>query len=453
MERHVDVAVIGAGTAGISAISQVRRHTENFVLINGGPQGTTCARVGCMPSKILLQTANDHAAHGVDNKKAMTDLRSLRDGFVKEVIDGFIHPLGDRFIEGYAEFVEPTVLRVDGMKIRAENTVIATGSRPLVPDKWKSFEQRILTTDNVFEQSELPRHAAVIGLGPIGLELGQALSRMGVVVTGFDTMRQIAGIEDPDVNEACVDLLKKEFSLHLGEETSIEFDGKRLAVIRKDGRVVVDKVLVSVGRVPNVESLRLDRLGKELDEQGLPPFDPETLQVAGLPIFVAGDVNGYRPVLHEAVHEGRMAGYNATHKPIVRFERKTPLSIAFCEPNVCSVGKSWNAVKDGDLAVGKAAFEGGRARILDREHGIIKLYGDPQTGRLVGSEMVAPQGEHLGHLLAWSVQNRLTVFDLLELPFYHPTIEETLQEALKNLAGNVNGERPPVLGLREKQQE
>jgi dihydrolipoamide dehydrogenase len=453
MERRVDVAIIGAGTAGISATSQVRKRTDNFVLINGGPQGTTCARVGCMPSKSLLQIANDHAAHGVDDKKAMTDLRSLRDGFVKGVIDGFINPLGDRFIEGYAEFEEPMVLRVNGRKIRAKNIVIATGSRPLVPDNWKSFDQQILTTDNLFEQSELPQHAAVIGLGPIGLELGQALSRMGMEVTGFDTMRQIGGIEDPDVNETCIDLLGKEFPLHLGEETSAKPDGNRLLVMRKDARVVVDKALVSVGRVPNVESLHLDRLEIDLDEQGLPRFDPETLQVADLPVFVAGDVNGSRPVLHEAVHEGKVAGYNATHKPAVRFRRKTPFSITFCEPNVCSVGQSWDKVKDSDPAVGRAQFEGGRAKILGREKGIIKLYGDRQTGRLLGGEMVAPQGEHLGHLLAWSIQNRLTVFDLIELPFYHPTIEETLQDALKNLAGNVRGDRPPVLGLREKKPE
>lgn len=224
MERNVDVAIIGAGTAGISATSQVRKSTDNFILINGGPKGTTCARVGCMPSKCVIHAARDYhgrvelAEEGIegnryvdtDHKKVMTRVRTLRDGFVKGVIDGFIRPLDDKFMEGYAEFVEPTVLQLGGSKIPAENIIIATDSRPLVPDQWESFRKQILTTDDVFEQSELPKHVAVIALGVIGLELGQALCRMGVNVTGFDTLERIAGLEDSDVNQVAIDLFKKE---------------------------------------------------------------------------------------------------------------------------------------------------------------------------------------------------------------------------------------------------
>jgi len=464
MERKVDVAIIGAGTAGIAATSQVRKSTDNFVLINGGAKGTTCARVGCMPSKCMIQAAMDYHARvklaeegtegngqvNLDHKEVMARVRTLRDGFVQGVIDGFIGPLADRFVEGYAEFLEPTLLQVNGDKLRSDKIVIATGSRPLVPDKWTSFGKQILTTDNVFEQSELPKHAAVIGLGVIGLELGQAFHHLGVHVTGFDTLKHIGGLEDPDVNQTAVDFFNKEFPIHLGNEARIEASGTQLAVIAGDARVFVDKVLVSIGRTPNVEHLRLDRLGIDLDNKGLPPFNRETMQIGDLPIFIAGDVNGDRPILHEASHEGQVAGYNASHTPITSFKRKTPLSIAFCHPNICSVGKSWNEIRNSNPAVGTGEFSGGRAKILDREYGIIKVYGDHETGRLLGAEMAAPRGEHLGHLLAWSIQNGQTVFDFLEVPFYHPTMEETLQSALKDLAGNLKHEGPPILGLAKK---
>ena len=444
MIRKVDVAVIGGGTAGISAVSQVRKATDNFVLINGGPLGTTCARVGCMPSKVMIHIANDyHRRHAlaqtpleaaaelyVDDGQAMARVRSLRDGFVKGTVEGFIKPLGDKFVDGYAEFIEPTLLKIHETHIRADHIIIATGTRPIIPEPWASFKEQILTTDNVFEQPNLPKRIGVIGLG--------------VNVTGFDTLEQIAGLENPDVNQSAVEIFAGEFPIHLAAKAQIEQHHDELLITAGQARAMVDKVLVSVGRTPNVERLRLDRLGVRLDDKGLPPFSPETMQVADLPMFIAGDVNGYRPILHEAVHEGKIAGYNATHKPITPFTRKTPLSIAFCEPNICSVGATWNNIKDGNPAVGAAAFKSGRARILQQEHGIIKVYADRDSGRLLGADMVAPQGEHLGHLLAWSIQNRQTVFDLLQLPFYHPTIEETLQNAFKDLLSHFEYKEPII---------
>jgi dihydrolipoamide dehydrogenase len=195
-----------------------------------------------------------------------------------------------------------------------------------------------------------------------------------------------------------------------------------------------------------VDELRLDRLGLDLDSRGLPPFDHETMQVDGLPIFIAGDVNDYRPVLHEASHEGIVAGHNALQKSPVRFKRKTPLVIAFSDPNICAVGASWEEIKEKGPAIGTAHFDGSREIIMLRDQGIIRVYGDGKTGRLLGAEMVAPGGEHLAHLLAWSIQQERTVFDLLAMPFYHPAVEESVRKALKDLADKVQGagERPLV---------
>jgi dihydrolipoyl dehydrogenase len=133
MERLVDVAVIGAGTAGINALAEIRKVTEDVVLINSGPLGTTCARVGCMPSKIMIQVGDDYHRRqvlgeegieradrlGIDVAQSMAHVRALRDKFVGAIIDDIIEPLGDRFIEGQAEFVEPTVLRVGGLTLHA----------------------------------------------------------------------------------------------------------------------------------------------------------------------------------------------------------------------------------------------------------------------------------------------------------------------------------------------
>ena len=283
-----------------------------------------------------------------------------------------------------------------------------------------------------------------IGLGAIGLELGQALKRMGLNVVGFDLLKQIGGLRDPEVNRIAVGIIQEELPMHLGTAVDIEPDGNRIRIVSDNVTVSVDKVLLSMGRRPNIERLHLERLGIELDRQGLPTFDRETMQIGDLPIFIAGDVNNFRPILHEASHEGRVAGYNAVHDPPIVFKRKCPLVIAFSDPNISIVGASWEEIKDQKPAVGTARFRGGRIKIMLREGGLIRVYADNNNGRLLGAEMAAPAGEHLGHLLAWSIQQEQTVFDLLEMPFYHPCVEETLVEALEDLAERLDDDRPLI---------
>lgn len=461
MEKLVDVAVIGAGTAGINALAEIRKVTDDFVLINSGPLGTTCARVGCMPSKVMIQVGDDYHRRqvlgdegidradrlGIDVAQSMAHVRTLRDAFVGGIIEDVIEPLGDRFIEGQAEFVEPTVLRVGALTLHAGSVVIATGSRPVIPRRWEDLGEYLLTTDTIFEQENLCARMAVMGLGAIGLELGQALKRMGLAVTGVDQLNRIGGLQDPEVNRTAVEIFKEEMPLYLGAQADIERADRGLRVTAGDRDFLTDKTLLSIGRAPNTDRLHLDRLGVELDRQGVPVHDYHTMQVGHLPVFIAGDAADDRPILHEVAHEGTVAGYNAVHDPVVGFKRKTPLVICFSDPNICRAGAAWNEIKDADPAIGAAPFQGGREKIMLRPHGLIRIYAERSSGRLLGTEMVAPDGEHLAHLMAWSIQQDLTAFDLLAMPFYHPTIEETLKTALLDLVDDVDIEPPPLPGF------
>jgi dihydrolipoamide dehydrogenase len=279
---------------------------------------------------------------------------------------------------------------------------------------------------------------AVIGLGTIGLELGQSLHRLGVEVTGFDQQEHIAGLRDPAVNEAAIALLGKEFPLHLGVAAEIEADGELLRVRAGEQAVTVERVLCSIGRVPNIARLALENLGVPLNERGLPPFDPNTMQVADLPVFIAGDVNGQRQILHEAGDEGKIAGWNAARGERRAFRRKTPLHINFCDPNICAVGERFDALDADGIAVGEIRFAPvGRALIMGKNRGLLRVYADKADGRLRGMEMIGPKGEHLAHLVCWCIQQGLTVGELLRMPFYHPVIEEALQAALYDAYGKV----------------
>ena len=453
MKREVDVVILGAGSAGLFALSQVKRETDNYVLINGGELGTTCARVGCMPSKVLIQVAEDFhrksifEREGIDGGEelsvdvpaCMEHVQDLRDVFVDKtlgVTDGMDE---DHLIDGYAKFVSNDTVEVNGEQIKAKSIIIATGSTPIVPAAWQDFADDVITTDDFFELEDLPASMAVIGLGSIGLEIGQSLHRLGVEVAAVDQLSVIAKLEDSKVNDLAMATIGREFPLWLGDAAVLEKVENGIQVTAGDNQMVVSKVLASLGRKPNLENLDLDATDIKLDENGIPVFDPLTMRLEGLPIFIAGDVNIDRPLLHEAGHEGRVAGYNAVHTNIEKFRRKVALGITFCDPNIATVGAQLSELDESDIAIGEIQFAPvGRALIIGKNRGLLRLYVQKSDGLLLGASMCCVKAENLAHLIAWSIQNGMTVFDMLKMPFYHPVIEEALQGALYSVLSQLD---------------
>lgn len=452
-EKKVDIAIIGSGSAGLYALGRVKASGKSFVLINGGEQGTTCARVGCMPSKVLIQIAEDYHRCGIlgrygveghksltlDGEEALGHVQDLRDTFVDRVISNSTAQMSDEvFLEGYARFIEPHLLEVNGKRVRADKIIIATGSRPVIPKSWQAFGDRILTTDTLFEQEQLPESLAVIGLGVIGLEIGQSMARLGVETTGFDQLETIGGLDDPAVAKAAIEIIGRDFPLHLGHAAEITEEGDKLRVTAGEHSVVVDKVLASLGRRPNLDNLQIENAGIDLGVHTIPTYNPNTMQIGDSHIFLAGDVDAERPLLHEAGDEGRIAGHNASSDQIQAFQRKTPLAINFVDPNICHVGKRWSELDYAQTAVGEVNMAPvGRALIMGKNKGIIRVYADKVSGKLLGAEMICAKGENLAHLLAWCIEQELTVGQLLQMPFYHPVIEEALQAALYDLYAKV----------------
>jgi dihydrolipoamide dehydrogenase len=428
------------------------------VLINGGEPGTTCARVGCMPSKALIQVAEDyhrrthlgrygvdgHEGLNIDIPEALEHVQDLRDNFVDRVLSNSTDNMGDKFIEAYARFVDPHTLELDnGERIVAERIIIATGSRPIVPKAWETFGERVMTTDSFFEQEDLPKSAAVIGLGVIGLELGQSLSRLDIQVTGFDLAQTIGGATDPEVSSMAQEIMKGSFDIHLGQPVEITEEGEQLRVSAGETSVLVDTVLCAMGRTPNVESLALENAGIELDDRGVPLYDRTTMQCGDSHIFLAGDVNGERPILHEAGDEGKIAGQNAVSDRVIAYRRKVPLAINFCDPNICLAGAQYTDLDLDTTAIGEVKLAPvGRAMIMGQNRGVIRVYAEKTGGRILGAEMITPRGENLAHLLSWAISQHLTVGDLVRMPFYHPVIEEALQAALNNLYTQVEAKNP-----------
>lgn len=457
--KKYDVAILGAGTAGLSARREIAKKTDNYVVIDPGPLGTTCARVGCMPSKVLIEVANSFARRhqfeamgilganqlAIDTQKVMNHVRLLRDRFVKSVLQGISSWTATHHIAKKASFIDHNTLDLEGEKIQAKKIIIATGSKPVVPKPWQKYQNYFLDTDHFFELENLPKRVAVVGLGVIGIELGQALSRLGVEVVGIDLKKAIGGVTHPKLNDYVALTFQKEFPLF--------FDGVKIIGPNQDGlelefagqRKTFDRVFLTMGRRPNIDNLGLEKLGLEMDKRGLPVFSPNNFRLGQSSLYFVGDVNTHRPILHEAADQGRVAGYSSVHEEQTCFQSRTRLGIVFSDPNIASVGQNFQQLKDKDIdfETGQVSYEGqGRAIVKLKEKGLVFLFADRKSHKLLGAEIFAPNGEHLAHLLAWAIALEITVEEALKLPFYHPVLEEGIRTALRDLAEKLNPSCP-----------
>ena len=457
----VDVVIIGSGTAGLSALREVRRETEDLLLINEGHWGTTCAAVGCMPSKALIEAANAwhhrrrFAAFGVsgaehlavDVPAVLARVRRLRDRFVKGP-ESVRAELGGRAIAGRARVAGPGRVVIEsgeraGETIETRAVILAPGSRPVVPAAWHAYGNRILTTDTLFELRDLPRRIAVIGMGAVGVEMAQALARLGTEVACFGAGDRLAGIGDSKVNAILREALARECELHMGARAELSGEPQGRGPIRVTAGAATfdaDAVLAAMGRRPQVEGLGLETLGVPLDKRGLPALDSRTLQVGELPVWLAGDGNGDRPLMHEAADDGHIAGRNAVADGRLVHARRTELAIVFSEPGVARVGCGLDKLDPARIAIGEVDYSRqGRAVMGERAEGLLRLYAERDSGRLLGAEMCAPAAEHLAHLLALGMERELSVHQMLAMPFYHPVLEEGLRTALRDAARQVGG--------------
>lgn len=456
-DLECDVAIIGAGTAGLAAERAARKAGARTLLIDDRFAGTTCATVGCMPSKLLIAAAN--AAQNarkasvfglsvaeliIDGCAVMDRLRKERDAFVAATLKSIDDIPAGICVQQRARFSDQTSLVLgDGRTVRTKAVVIATGARPSVPKTFDPLGDLVLTNETVFELPALPQSLAVIGAGPLGLELAQAFARLGVDTDLFEQSDHIAALRDSDVASELKTVLGAELPMHFGVKLDVARDGglARLSWSGSStGSKSFERVLVAAGRPPELHDLGLAATGIGVDRRGVPEHDETTLQCGRLPIFLAGDADGGRPVLHEASFEGTIAGRNAAAYPDVRpSKRAVPLSIVFTDPPLAMIGSPASEA----TVVGTISYaDQGRAKVEGRNGGIVRLYADRMSGKLTGATLFGPAMEHIAHLIAWSIERGETAPTLLELPYYHPTFEESVKAALCQICRAIKAPQP-----------
>ncbi|MGO1159477.1 dihydrolipoyl dehydrogenase [Acinetobacter lwoffii] len=449
-----DLIIIGAGTAGISAYNEAIKYTQNILIINDGPWDTTCARVGCMPSKLLISSANrmhdiqsaeklalKHNAV-IDTSDVMQRVHVLRERFIRATLKDVDQWESSHKISGKAKFVDPQTIEVNGQSYKGKSFIVAVGSRPNIDETLKKkLTDKYITSNEIFEFPQLPESLAIIGSGIIAIELAQAMQRLGVQTTMFARSQKVGALTSPILQKLAQEQLSKELNIKfktLPNKFEIQADKIKINFTENDQTksIEVEYVLGATGRQSNIDHLGLDQLNSTFKDIKNLPIDKETKQLANLPIFIVGDAAPDAPIQHEAAHTGKQVVHNCLNYPDVKpIFALTPLAIVFCHPEMAIVGKSFKQLEDQQVEFirGFISYENqGRALVLGENSGGIEVYIDKKSGKLLGAELLCSQAEHLAHLLAWTIDADQDINQILAKPFYHPTLEEGLRTAFKH---------------------
>ncbi|MBQ0959738.1 dihydrolipoyl dehydrogenase [Ideonella sp. 4Y11] len=464
MSKQFDVVVIGGGPGGYIAAIRAAQLGFNVACIDewknaaGGPApGGTCTNVGCIPSKALLQSSEhfEHASkhfaeHGISTGKVEMDVAKMiarKDGVVKQNNDGILYLFKKNkvsFFHGRGSFVAAKdgayEIKVAGAAeevISGKQVIVATGSnaRPLPGAEFD--EVNILSNDGALRVGAVPKKLGVIGSGVIGLEMGSVWRRLGAEVTILEALPTFLGAADEAVaKEALKAFTKQGLKIELGVKISEVKNGKKgVTVAYTDAKggaqeLAVDKLIVSIGRVPNTTGLNTEAVGLQLDERGAIVVDGDCR--TNLPgVWAVGDVVRGPMLAHKAEEEGvavaeRIAGQHGH----VNFA--TVPWVIYTSPEIAWVGRTEQQLKADGVAYKAGQFPflaNGRARALGDTTGFVKIIADAATDEILGVHIVGPMASELIAEAVMAMEFKASSEDIARICHAHPSLSESTKEA------------------------
>jgi dihydrolipoamide dehydrogenase len=446
-----DLIIIGAGPGGYVAAIRAAQLGLNVACVEKEPAlGGTCLRIGCIPSKALLDSSErfheakqNFAAHGIRAAEITLDLAAMlrrKDQVVMTLTKGvealfkknkITRYLGHGRIEGLGRV--SVVNSKETLELKAKSILLAPGSRPATLPGITLDGDRIGTSTEALGYAEVPKHLVVIGGGYIGLELGSVWRRLGAKVTVLEYLDRILFGLDAELAAEAKKLFEKQgLEFHLGRKVI----GARVqggeCVVESEGQPphTCDRVLVAVGRVPNTEHLGLENVGIELHKKGSIPVN-EHFATTAEGVYAIGDAIAGPMLAHKAEEEGvacvehLVTGYG-------HVDYEAIAAVVYTEPEIAAVGRTEEQLKDAGINYVKGTFPfraNGRARTIGHVEGLIKVLADAKTDRILGVHILGPHAGDLINEAAVAMSFRASSEDLARTCHVHPTLGEALREA------------------------
>ncbi len=451
-----DLIIIGGGSAAFSAAIKAEELGLNTLMVNGGlPFGGTCVNVGCVPSKNLIRAAETvrHASHsnfaGISPKGAEVDFQKIireKKTLVatlqqKKYLDVVSDFKSLKMVQGWAEFVDEKTILVNGKDhYTALKFLIATGATTNVPAIEGLEEIGYLTNATLFDLEEQPESLTIMGAGYIGLEIAMAYNRLGTRVRIIEFTDRVLRSQTPDISKELEKQMRSEGIEILPNFRAVKFEkqGNNTIIQCKcpDGTITEitepGKVVVATGIRPNTQKLGADRIGLKLGPQGQIPVN-ERMETNLPHIFAAGDATDTPAFVYTAAFEGKIAVENASASATAGQADYSSLPwVVFTDPQVAGTGFDETQAETLGIPfeVSKLALKDvPRAIAANDTRGFIKLIRNPETDKLIGARVVAPEGGELIQLLSMAIKYGITVKDLAENFYPYLTLGEGIKLA------------------------
>lgn len=436
-----DLIVLGCGSAGYNAAMTALRFKKKVCIIEKGPFGGLCILKGCMPSKTLIYSArineiikksktfgvNIEGKISIEPSKIIERKNKIIKGFA-DYRKGVVESKDIDLIYGKAEFISKNEIKVNNRIVKGKNILISTGSKEFIPEIQGLKETGYITSDEVLELKKFPKSMAILGAGPVGIELGYYLNGLGVKVTIIQRGGQILSNNDYDCAKELENALKKK-GIQIYTNTSIKSLSKgkkiRFNYNNKEKEILVDEILVAFGRNPNLTGLNIEKANIKI-EKGLIKSN-NYLQTNTKNIYIAGDSSANLAVVNVAVEEGRVAAINMFSKKKEKINYSIFPMAVFSHPELAWIGIQEKEAKEKNLNVkiGKFYFKDlGKAECLDETDGFIKFIVDKKNNRILGVSIIGHEASDLIHEAIPLLYYKATLDDLKKMPHLHPTFGE-----------------------------
>lgn len=448
--QKFDLIVIGGGPGGYVAAIRAAQYGMKVALVERNQRlGGTCLRVGCIPSKALLESSERyHEAreqlkqHGVvvgDVRLDIPTMMARKESIVKQLskgIEGLLKKNKIQTFHGMGRLDGPGQVLVDGEEthvLSADHIIIATGGNNALIQGIDIDHKMITMSNDALAYTEVPKHLIVIGAGYVGLELGSVWRRLGAKVTILEYLERILPGMDSEVARAAYDAFRKQgIEFRLGSQVmGAHIEGDEVVVeIKRAEPVRGDRVLLAVGRVPFTERLGLETVWIELDERGRIPVN-ERFETSANGVYAIGDVIRGPMLAHKAEEEGiAVVDWIATGYGHVNYDCIP--AVVFTNPEIASVGKTEDELRQSDVPYHRGVFPfkaNGRAVTLAQGDGFVKILSHAETDRILGVHIIGPRAGDLIHEAAAAIEFGATAEDLARMCHAHPTLAETVREA------------------------
>ncbi len=450
-----DLIVIGSGPGGYHAALRAAQLGLKTACVEKAAVGGVCLNTGCIPTKALLHVAAElrgaqHAgAFGVSFGEPELDLEQMngwKDSVVKKMTGG-VQMLfkGNKvtLLEGEGSFVDAHTLNVGDKKVTADRFIVATGSRPIQIPGFEFDGERVIDSTGALSVTTIPKRFLAIGGSAIGLEFSDVYSALGSEVTVVEMMDRIVPLGDVDASKELHKALEKKGIAIRTSTKAVSQNktskGTEVVLEDADGKrdtIVVDKILVAVGRSPNGKGLGLEALGVQVDDRGFVKVVNDHMQTAVDHIYAIGDVARAPLLAHKAMKEGLAAAEHAAGKPS-GYDTIVP-AVIYTSPEHASVGMTEQEARDAGYTVRIGKFPlsaSGRATTLGVEGGMVKLVGDEKTDLLLGFHMVGPGAGDIVSEATLAIEMGATLEDIALTQHAHPTLAEAVMEAAEHAHG------------------